>query len=266
MKNITLKILALIFGIGLFISCSSSGIETKEPDNSLSILFVDKTISLDENSEEIIQKLEEESRNFLEKNISNSGDEIIISYIFSNTASPANRFPFQYSPPAINTVGIYGINKELMEIEHLKRIKKYKEQFISKVLHKMFDLKADGSSTNVIGSIPTMKEIIEKTKANNINVLYLSDMKETSSFRFLKFNSCCDGSIINVKQAVELAEKDFIRVKKTFLMEDFCLKNINTISVVFPTERLDEDGSYELLPHYWRTLFKDFGITNISFQ
>lgn len=232
--------------------------------NTTTVVFIDKTTSVETNSF-ITAKNQSWLRRILKQSFVVSGDKIILSYIFQNTASSSNKTVFTYHPPTERTDRMSSSEARVAKIKYKKRLRAYQNNFIDRIITKAFSSQPSLSGTNVIGSFKILSDISIANPKHKLKAVYISDMQECSSFQKL-FCESSTHSIKSFNHALSLAKKDYPRLIQKFRLNKKCLQNYLEIIVVFPAQELDTDPAFAILPTYWTYLFSQCGVNEINYH
>jgi hypothetical protein len=232
--------------------------------NTTTVVFIDKTTSIETDSF-IIEKNQSWLRRILKQNIIVTGDQIILSYIYQNTASSSNKTVFTYRPPKERTGRMSSSEARMAKIKHKKRLRAYQNSFIDRIIANAFSSQPSLSGTNVIGSFKILSDISIANPKHQLKAVYISDMQECSSFRKL-FCESSHNSIKSFNHALTLAKKDYPRIIQKYQLNKNCLQEYNEIIVVFPARELDTDPAFAILPTYWSYLFSQCGVNKINYH
>ncbi len=238
-------------------------ISTVTAQDRTTVVFIDKTMSVEQDSlvhENNCQWL----RKIVKENVQEAGDKIILSFIFENTSSLANKYEFTYRPPKPQTGRMSSSEARIVKVKYAKRLRSYKKRFSKKILDKAFSSSLTGSSTDVIGTIKLLSDFSKETQ-QPIKSFYFSDMQECSHFRELACGNRTK-KVTTYNQAQLLGKEDYQRVQQRYQLARDCLRQVSEITVIFPAKEMDTNTSYAILPQYWTVLFKSLGVKSITYR
>lgn len=234
-------------------------------ENQITVLFVDKTTSAKTDAF-IEAKNQKWLKKIIKKHAKSAGDEILVSYLFGNSASVTNVMPFSYRPPKMRDGKLNSMQKKIEALRLEKRVRSYKKSFGKKIYNQVFTQEVGKMGSNIVGSFTHLVKISKAHEQKKFAVYYLSDMKECSDFRKMYCEGM--GSIDSYEAAKQMAEVDFVKIKKKYALSESDItgfKRIGSVSVILPAGIMDIDYAFEFLPIYWEHLFGLFGVTSITF-
>lgn len=253
-----MKILVLAITLStILISCGSTeknSNTTKELEkNAHTLLFFDKTQSVDINNSFVKNKYEGALKNIIDQNINTAGDVLEIYYIHENTAK-AKCLSMVTRTEKESTEGLNVTDLEASETNYKMSIQKERKMMLTMAIQKMNE-KNTGSSnleTNVSASVQVLAAALENKK--NVMAYFFSDMIESvkTGRDFHKM------APISHDQAQEWATND-VESKKLYNLAPA------TITMILPFE--PTSSSKENNPNvtdYWKVYFEALGIRQIS--
>lgn len=111
-----------------------------------------------------------------------------------------------------------------------------------------------GMTTNqskIIEMIPQLETIIKKGKYNNVKIIFISDMCQSSPRRSINSHN------LKLKQEAErLAMLDAMALQREFSISKSALEKVTSITVLVPNKTND---TYEILPFYFQEFYGYFG-------
>ena len=258
-RTLFIVLLLLLLSLGLCRNTSAALPDGVISKGQTTVVFIDKTLSTTLDSM-IQEKYNSWLRKVIKERVLQAGDKIIVSFVYENTASPANLYRFTYRPPMPNEGNMSSSEARLEKVKYSKRLRGYQKRFTQQVIQKGLTPEANRKTTDVVGTIKLLSDISKANSGNNLHVYYFSDMLECTSFRSL--NAKILKSFTN---AQTLGNKDVSRIKQRYQLADDCLKNIPEITVIFPATEMDANTAFTLLPEYWNVVFKSFGVLTIHY-
>jgi len=230
----------------------------------VSVVLIDKTSSVT-NDTEVQEKNQRELIALLGDRISQTGDRIIVSYIYSSSAQYSNRYEVVFDPPKEpNLEDLSSLKKERAILEHQLLLKRYKKSFAKKVLGMCFSGAIDQKETNIFGSLKIIADVRGDYPTADISVYIFSDLCECSNF---KKYYCQGGSTFSgYHQAEAAAKKDLEEALTHYQISKKSLKDITSVTMVLPSKRMDDNAAFELMPYYWKKVFYQLGITKITIK
>jgi len=227
------------------------------------IVFMDKSSSL-HTDDELLAKKTKILEGVFREGIKNEGDQIVLSYIFSNTASPSNAHYFSYEPPEPLDMKMTKMEKEIAHVEHEQQKRRYKKNLRKSFIDKALKYENSNTGTSVFGCFPIIQTVVERNRNSKVSVYIFSDLEECSEFQ----NLYCKGAntFASYDQAQEMACSDLERAKEVFQVDSDLLSKLKSIKVFLPSKDLSEKKSFVYLPKYWAKIFEGLGANQISFQ
>jgi len=258
-RTLFIVLILLLLSLGLCRNTSAALADGVVSKGQTTIVFIDKTMSTKLDSV-IQEKNTSWLRKVIKEHLLQSGDKIIVSFIFENTASPSNLYEFTYRPPMPKMGNMSSSEARLEKVKYNRRLRGYQKSFTQKVIQKSFSSEANRKTTDVVGTIKLLSDISKDDSGNNLHVYYFSDMLECTSFRSLNAKI-----LKSFENAQTLGKKDVSRIKQRYQLADNCLKNIPEVVVIFPATEMDSNKAFVLLPEYWNVVFKSFGVSIIHY-
>ena len=251
----TKKILLAAFAL-LAIGCSEQTKETARVHTPVqTLVFIDKTQSIDVSKPYIATKYQGELNNLIEQNIQGEGDKLEIYYIHENTAKARC-----LSMVCRSSMGMIE-GKNPTDVEAIKMgfdlsLKREKAVFQKQSNMRLMQTNASSSNnyTDVLASLEVIAKLAENSQ--NMKVYYFSDMIESmkgSGRRDFQFTPPKDAA-----QANEWAKVDAERYKNLVLGSP----EITIISPFEPTASSKENNP--MVSVYWKTLFENLGISMLN--
>lgn len=250
MINTFLKSSIILFSLVGIASCtnSSDSKPTLEKQNTHSILFFDKTQSVNVNDPFVRNKFETEITSILNENVNSSGDLIDVYYIHENT-SKAKCLSLNTRTEKENEEGLNVTDLEALNTNYQMSIVKERKLMLGLIIDKMM-ASNDGLSnaeTNVSASVQLISDALSSN--NKVKSYFFSDMIES-----LKNGRDFHKSApISDDQAHEWADSD-VQSKKNMNLTN---ADITVILPFKPTSSSKENNP--AVTEYWRTYFDKLG-------
>lgn len=245
-------LLAFLFLFSL--GCPSQQDEVQRMNNT-AVIFIDKSQSLEEFPDNIKKLYEKNVNDIVSKHIRQEGDEIIVSYIHSQTASQANRFRFMYEPPTLDTEDMTSLEIESAKEDHALDYIQAIKSLGQKVQKSIFGFQADASSSHILESIKVLDDELSRDKNRDYFVYYFSDMKEFSSIRKMNLQS----GNTNQKERKADASKDTKKLTDLYGLRPDCLAVCKEIKIILPAVEMNQDAAYNnIVPPYWEQVFASY--------
>lgn len=184
-------------------------------------------------------------KQLLIKHLKSNGDFVVVSYLFSNTASISNRKEYTFNFKPMSTKGLSGKQLELRKLNNQQRKRQYKSSLVKRIMN---DMKVDDAKANSSEILESLVQV-SRTKASKLSILYISDMEEASDYRIFS-------RIKSVSESIAAGKNDTKQ-----LMSDYSLSVVyvpTTITCYFSTNTLDNRASLKYVENYWREVFKTF--------
>jgi hypothetical protein len=249
------KLLILLTTSIIVFSCgtSDSDTSTEAPKkNNYTLVFFDKTQSVDLDKPFVRNKYENALKALLDQHIQKEGDQLDVYYIHENTQK-SKAVSLITRTTKEETLGLSQTDKEAAETNYQMSIQKERKMMLQIVTQKMLE-KNTGSSnaeTNVSASVPAVSAAGEGGKL--VFAYYFSDMVESlkNGRDFHKM------APISHDQAEEWAKADIENYKNHSL--------INTkVFIVLPFE--PTSSTKENNPNvtdYWKVFFDGLGVSGV---
>ena len=226
---------------------------------NIALIFMDKSSSVNAD-QALLEKKQKTLESVFRQMIIEKGDQIILSYIFSNTASPSNVYKFPFNPPKPLDIKMTKREKEVANVEHQLQVRRHKKKLKEAFLAKALQYENSNTGTSVFGIFPLIKSVLEENPQSKVSVYVFSDLEECTDFQKLY---CPGGTTFSsYVEAENLACSDLQRAKEHFLIEDNLLESIASLDVYLPSKDLDESDSFVYLPKYWQKVFEGLGLSN----
>lgn len=240
----------------LLVSCSSSTdkpVQTDEPTYTL--IFLDKTRSVNVNKAFVGQKYQQAITDIIEQNIQHKGDRLDVYFIHENT-SKARALNLTVRSEMEDVSAASPTDREAAETEFSLLLNREKAQIRQRVLQQLVaqNTGASNQETDIWASLPVIAKANET--GATVNVYYLSDMIESvkgSGRRDFQVKAPKDNA-----QADEWAKADAEQLKRYTLGSP----DITMILPFEPNASVKENNP--AVTQYWQTLFSELGVGTIK--
>jgi hypothetical protein len=260
MKILKLRFVPTLFVIGWMIGLQSCGNESEKtatpPPPIQTFVFLDKSTSLNNESDYATQKYAGVLKSIVNTNIRHKSDRLDLYYVHENTAKAHAFTGISKAAIAEDTVSASPTDREALRNDFELVLRKEKSDFLNQSLGHL--MKQNTTETNQSTDIWASLEVLSKTAdtAAVIHVYYLSDMVESVKGSDRRdFHTTPPQSR---EQAGEWAKKDAELLKKQINPE--IIKKINTHFVLpfAPTSSTRENNPN--ITYYWEQLFSLLGV------
>ncbi len=240
----------------LLVSCSSSTdkpVQTTEPVYTL--IFLDKTRSVNVNNTFVGQKYRQAINDIIEQNIRQKGDRLDVYFIHENT-SKARALNLTVRSEMEDVSAASSTDREAAETEFSLTLNREKAQIRQRVLQQLVAQNTGTSNqeTDIWASLPVIAKANES--GATVKVYYLSDMIESvkgSGRRDFQVKAPKDNA-----QADEWAKTDVGQLKRYTLGSP----DITMILPFEPNASVKENNP--AVTQYWQTLFSALGVGTVS--
>ncbi|MFB0945863.1 MAG: hypothetical protein QMB24_06935 [Spirosomataceae bacterium] len=249
------KVLSLLITVAFF-SCGGDSSENEEPvkqPNIHTLIFIDKTESVDITKPFVANKYQTALKQIIEDNINQAGDKVEVYYIHENT-SKARTMSMTARSSMGDTYGMNITDIEATETSFNLSLRKERGIFTQQAIRRLMTANNGSSNleTNVTASIPVISKAAET--ATDVRVYYFSDMVESlKNGRDFHVNAPKSS-----EQATEWANTDAEK------LQNYVIGN-PMITMILPFEATS--SSKENNPNvttYWQTLFENLGVGNVQ--
>ncbi len=248
---------SIIFAMSmLFFSCSDKAKEaSKVPVQSSTLVFIDKTQSIDLSNQYVATKYQNELNSLVSQNINNEGDRLEMYYIHENTAKGRC-----LSMTCRSTLGdIEGKNATDIQAQKLTfelSINREKAIFQKQAINKLMQQNGSASNnfTDVLSSLIVIAKAAETSQ--NLKVYYFSDMIESmkgTGKRDFQLNPPKDAT-----EAADWAKKDLENYKNLVLGSP-------EITIISPFDPMASSKvNNPNVSTYWKTIFEGLGVLMVN--
>lgn len=251
----TFKAILVFLAIFCF-SCGKDTSENQEPTqqpNIHTLIFIDKTASVDVSKSFVATKYQAALKQIIEENVNQAGDKVEVYYIHENT-SKARTMSMTARSSLADTYGMNATDLEAAKTSFNLLLRKERGIFTQQAIRRLMTANNGSSNleTNVTASIPVIAKAAET--ATDVRIYYFSDMVE----------SLKNGRDFHVnppktaEQATEWANADAEK------LQGYVIGN-PMITMILPFEATS--SSRENNPNvtaYWQTLFENLGVANVQ--
>jgi hypothetical protein len=252
MKSI-LKNGLILISFFFILSCGGSEKPNKATaPNTHTLIFIDKTESVDITKPFVAQKYQQMLQTIIEENINKIGDKIEIYYIHENT-SKARCLSLMSRTEMDDLEGMNTTDREAAQTNYDLSIQKERNLILKQANLKLNQANNSASNleTNISASIPVISQATENQAI--VKVYYFSDMVESvKAGRDFHIKAPKDAS-----EAEEWAKSDGEKFKNYSINAD--------ISMILPFEPTSSSKvNNPNVTQYWRKFFENLGAMNVT--
>ncbi|WP_420151451.1 hypothetical protein [Spirosoma sp.] len=248
-----------VFSLLLLFACSGSSDKTKPTTNEpvYTLIFLDKTRSVNVNKAFVAQKYQQALTEIIEQNIRQKGDKLDVYFIHENT-SKARALNVTARTEMEDVSAASLTDREAAETEFNLSLTREKAQIRQRVLQQLVAQNAGSSNqeTDIWASLPVIQKANES--GATVKVYYLSDMIESvkgAARRDFQVKPPKDNA-----QAEEWAKADVEQLKRYVIGSP----EITMILPFEPNASVKENNP--AVTQYWQTLFSELGAGTIEEQ
>lgn len=241
-----------------FVACSSSTEKTIKTDDPVyTLIFLDKTRSVNVSNAFVGHKYRQAIDEIIEQNIRQKGDQLAVYFIHENT-SKARALNLTVRSELDDISAASPTDREAAETEFNLSLTRERAQIRQRVLQQLVAQNAGKSNqeTDIWASMPVIAKASETGAA--VKVYYLSDMIESvkgSTRRDFQVKPPKDNA-----QADEWAKADAGQLKKYTIGSP----DITMILPFAPNASVTENNP--AVTQYWQTLFAELGAGTVEEQ
>ncbi|MBD2754766.1 hypothetical protein [Spirosoma validum] len=246
-----------LFALLLLAACSGSSDKSKQTtdDPVYTLIFIDKTRSVNVNKAFVAQKYQQAITDIIEQNIRQKGDKLDVYFIHENT-SKARALNVTVRTEMEDVSAASPTDREAAETEFNLTLTREKAQIRQRVLQQLVAQNAGSSNqeTDIWASLPVIQRANES--GVTVKVYYLSDMIESvkgTARRDFQVKSPKDNT-----QADEWAKADAKQLKRYVIGSP----DITMILPFEPNASVKENNP--AVTQYWQTLFSELGAGNVA--
>ncbi len=210
------------------------------------ILFIDHSSSM--TTHDFSQTESRILRKLLIDHFKNNGDFVVVSYLFSNTASISNKTEYVFRFKPLSTKGLSSQEAALKKANYQGHKRRYKNTLIERILRNKMTNVPKANQSEILESLVQINRI--KDKALQLEIIYLSDMEESSDYRLFR-------EINSVTKAIDCAKKDLKTLISDYHLPTYIIKPTR-IKCYFPSNTLDNKNALLYVEAYWREIFQSF--------
>ena len=246
----------------LFLSCSSDGdkAKTTTDEPTYTLIFIDKTRSVDVNNTFVARKYQQAITDIIEQNVRQKGDKLDVYFIHQNT-SKARALNVTVRSEMDDVSAASPTDREAAETEFGLLVSREKAQIRQRVLQQLVAQNSGKSNqeTDIWASLPVIAKANES--GATVKVYYLSDMVESVKGRSGDPAKRRDFQTKPPKdnaQADEWAKADSEQLKRYTIGSP----DITMILPFEPNASVKENNP--AVTQYWQTLFSELGAGNVA--
>lgn len=243
-------------------ACSGSSDKSKPATDEpiYTLIFLDKTRSVNVNKTFIARKYQQALSDIIEQNIRQKGDKLDVYFIHENT-SKARALTVTTRTEREDASGASPTDREAAETEFNLTLSREKAQIRQRVWQQLAAQNSGSSNqkTDIWASLPVIAKANES--GATIKVYYLSDMIESMKGRSGDPANRRDFQVKPPKdntQSEEWARADAGQLKRYTIGSP----DITMILPFEPNASVKENNP--TVTQYWQTLFQELGVGNVS--
>ena len=256
MKNQLKQYLIFIPTTALILSCSDAGkkYEEIEKAKTCSMIFIDKSVSVNINKKFISEKYTKVLNQLIDENIKAKGDKLAVYFVHENTGK-GKAVELVCRTEKGDLAGASSTDSEAITTEYGMSLDKERSIFKKIVLAQLASQNTSSSknSTDLLAALPLIDK--EIAKGYNVKVYFLSDMVESMNApnrRDFHINPPFDDAA-----AVGWAREDAVGLKSI-------LPNIGSVQIFIakpfePTASRKKNNP--AISTYWQRLFMELGVS-----
>lgn len=248
-----LKNFFILFSMIFVSSCGGSEKTNKATaPNIHTLIFIDKTASVDVSKPFVAQKYQQMLRTIIEENINKIGDKIEIYYIHENT-SKARCLSLMSRTEIEDLDGMNATDREAAQTNYDLSIQKERNLILKQANIRLNQANNTSSNleTNISASVPIISQASENQAV--VKVYYFSDMVE----------SVKTGRDFHTKAPKDYAEAEAWANTDSDRLKNYALNaDISMILPFEPTSSSKENNPNVTL--YWRKFFENLGAMNVT--
>lgn len=247
--------LVILFFVFIFIAaCGDSEKQNKATaPNIHTLIFIDKTESVDVNKPFVAQKYQQALNSIIEQNINKAGDQLEVYYIHENT-SKARCLSLMSRTEMDDMNGMNATDQEAAKTSYELSIRKERDFILKQAVNKLNQQNNSASNleTNISASVPVIAKAAEGQ--STVKVYYFSDMVESvKAGRDFHIKSPKDNA-----EAEEWAKTDANKFKNYTL-------NGPDVTMILPFEPTSSSKENNpTVTFYWQKFFENLGAMNIQ--
>lgn len=180
-------------------------------------------------------------KSYLYTNLDSEPTSVIAGFLFANSGSVLNHQSYLYTPTS---------SEEDTFVQ--------KARIIQGVRETLFGKNHSSNQTEILSSLRHVLK--EASKADSINIIYISDMVESSPIRQLQLHS--------MKDAREKAMVDITKLKSMYSLSKNSTTEAHFLCLI-PLEKglANENRNFQYIEEYWKSILSElFSHFTIQFQ
>lgn len=250
-----MKKISLLLIFTAFLSCSEKKeVVTDAGPNTSSLIFIDKSVSVNVNKSFVNQKYTKVINDLIEQNINKKGDKVVVYFIHENTAQ-AKVCELVSRSEKESEESANATDSEAIKTSFDLSLQRERNIFKKQVMNQLEsqNTSASKNSTDILGSLPVINK--EVAKGYVTKAYFLSDMVESmkgKNKRDFHTNPPEDDA-----SAVGWAREDAVSLKPK-------LRSISSAEI-FIVKPFEPTASSRLnnpaVSTYWERLFRELGIS-----
>lgn len=225
---------------------------TYKSPNIHTLIFIDKTESVDVTKAFVAQKYQQALANIIQENFRKAGDRFEVYYVHENTAKGRCLSLFSRTEME-DTEGMNATDLEASKTNYELSIRKERNLVNRQALLKLNEQNSGSSNqeTNLTQSIPLISKAAED--GSLVKVYYFSDMVE----------SVKAGRDFHIKPPKDDSEAETWAKADAEKLKNFSLANAD-VSMILPFEPTSSSKENNpTVTHYWQKLFEALGVMNV---
>lgn len=252
-----LKYHFLLIPATLMISCSdtSKKYQEVEEQKTCSMIFMDKSISVNVNKKFINEKYTKIISQLIDENVKANGDKVEVYFVHENTGK-GKAADMVCRTEKDEMVGASSTDSEAISTEYTMSLAKEKSVFKKIVLAQLVlqNVSSSKYSTDLWAALPLIDKAV--AKGYNVKVYFLSDMVE--SMKNTNRRDFHSNPPVDDAAAVGWAREDVIAMKPN--LTNIGLAQIFIVKPFEPTASRKKNNP--AISAYWQRLFMELGVAN----
>ena len=240
----------------LLLSCSDAGKKYEEVEQTkiCSMIFIDKSVSVNINKKFINEKYTKVINQLIDENVKAKGDKLAVYFVHENTGK-GKAAEVVCRTEKGNTSGASSTDSEAISTEYTMSLDKERSIFKKIVFAQLSsqNTSASKNNTDLLAALPLIDK--EIAKGYNVKVYFLSDMVESMNApnrRDFHANPPVDDAA-----AVGWAREDAVGLKST--LPNIGLAQIFIAKPFEPTASRKKNNP--AISAYWQRLFMELGVS-----
>lgn len=260
----TLKITVLMFaGLIIMNSCSNEPLIQKTPVNDVTVIFIDKSGSVNIN-EGVLKKLKSKLDEVVSKNMKTTGDKLSTYFIHQNTSSKDLYKSFEISSALPFDFFQKNTNDQERTVRQFESKLKIEQELIFRSLCEALELLPNRENrtttgSDILGTLKVAHDFFnESDSIANKHIVYISDMIECMPKTHNFYKSLPESN----QAAIEMANHDFERITQMWpeLKNSAQFKGTD-VQVFIPRNILDDNQTVSVLEYYYKKIFEKVSAT-----